>query len=36
VQWERLGWTRDVAQYVRHKVIGELGDLDGEGGAAVV
>lgn len=29
VQWERLGWTRDVAQYVRHKVMAELGDLDG-------
>lgn len=29
VQWERLGWTRDVAQYVRHKVMGELGDMDG-------
>lgn len=28
VQWERLGWTRDVAQYVRHKVLGELGELD--------
>lgn len=28
VQWETLGWTRDVAQYVRHKVMGELGDLD--------
>lgn len=28
VQWELLGWTRDVAQYVRHKVLGELGDLD--------
>lgn len=28
VQWERLGWTRDVAQYVRHKTLGELGDLD--------
>jgi hypothetical protein len=27
-EWERLGWTRDVAQYVRHKVLGELGDLD--------
>uniref|UniRef100_UPI0018FE1997 hypothetical protein n=1 Tax=Streptomyces xylophagus TaxID=285514 RepID=UPI0018FE1997 len=27
-QWERLGWTRDVAQYVRHKVLAELGDLD--------
>lgn len=28
VQWARLGWTRDVAQYVRHKVLAELGDLD--------
>lgn len=28
VEWERLGWTRDVAQYVRHKVLAELGDLD--------
>lgn len=28
VQWQRLGWTRDVAQYVRHKVLAELGDLD--------
>lgn len=28
VQWERLEWTRDVAQYVRHKVLAELGDLD--------
>jgi hypothetical protein len=28
VQWERLGWLRDVAQYVRHKVMAELGDLD--------
>lgn len=28
VQWELLGWTRDVGQYVRHKVMGELGDLD--------
>lgn len=28
VAWERLGWTRDVAQYVRWKVQGELGDLD--------
>jgi hypothetical protein len=27
-QWERLEWTRDVAQYVRHKVLGELGELD--------
>lgn len=29
VVWERLGWLRDVAQYVRHKVLAELGDLDG-------
>lgn len=29
VQWERLGWLRDVAQYVRHKVMAELGDMDG-------
>jgi hypothetical protein len=28
VQWQRLGWLRDVAQYVRHKVLAELGDLD--------
>lgn len=28
VQWERLRWTRDVAQYVRHKVLAELGDLN--------
>jgi hypothetical protein len=28
MQWQRLGWTRDVAQYVRHKVLAELGDLD--------
>lgn len=28
VEWERLGWLRDVAQYVRHKTLGELGDLD--------
>jgi len=27
VAWERLEWTRDVAQYVRHKVLGELGEL---------
>lgn len=26
--WERLGWHRDVAQYVRHKTLAELGDLD--------
>lgn len=28
VQWERLGWLRDVAQYVRFKVMAELGDMD--------
>lgn len=28
VAWERLRWTREVAQYVRHKVLAELGDLD--------
>lgn len=28
VQWERLKWTREVAQYVRHKVLAELGDMD--------
>lgn len=28
VQWERTGWTRDIAQYVRLKVLAELGDLD--------
>lgn len=28
VQWERMRWTREVAQYVRHKVMGELGSLD--------
>ncbi|MGH7393560.1 MAG: hypothetical protein ACREM3_29525 [Candidatus Rokuibacteriota bacterium] len=28
VAWERLGWTRDVAQYVRWKVQAEMGDLD--------
>lgn len=26
--WERLRWTRDVAQYVRYKVLAELGDLN--------
>lgn len=26
--WERLAWTREVAQYVRWKVKGEMGDLD--------
>lgn len=28
VVWDRLGWRRDVAQYVRHKALAELGDLD--------
>lgn len=28
VQWERLGWYREVARYVRHTVMAELGDLD--------
>ena len=28
VVWERMGWTREVAQYVRWKVRAELGDLD--------
>ncbi|GCD37951.1 hypothetical protein OEIGOIKO_05761 [Streptomyces chrestomyceticus JCM 4735] len=28
VAWERLGWTREVAQYVRWKVRAEMGDLD--------
>ncbi len=27
-QWAKLGWTREVAQYVRHKVKGEGGSLD--------
>lgn len=26
--WENLAWSREVAQYVRWKVRGELGDLD--------
>lgn len=26
--WEKLAWTREVAQYVRWKVRGEMGDLD--------
>jgi hypothetical protein len=26
--WEEHGWGRDVAQYVRHKVLAELGSLD--------
>jgi hypothetical protein len=28
VAWERLRWTRDVAQYVRWKCRAELGDLE--------
>lgn len=28
VAWERLRWTRDVAQYVRWKIRAELGDLE--------
>jgi hypothetical protein len=28
VMWERLCWTREVAQYVRWKVLAELGSLD--------
>jgi hypothetical protein len=26
--WEDQGWFRDVAQFVRHKVLGELGSLE--------
>lgn len=26
--WEKLAWTREVAQYVRWKAKGEMGDLD--------
>lgn len=26
-QWEKLKWTREVAQYVRHKAAAECGDL---------
>jgi hypothetical protein len=26
--WEKLAWSREVAQYARWKVRGELGDLD--------
>lgn len=28
VAWQDLGWYREVAQYVRFRVLGELGDLD--------
>lgn len=27
-EWERLKWTREVAQYVRHKAAAECGSLD--------
>lgn len=27
-EWERLKWTREVAQYVRHKAAAEIGSLD--------
>lgn len=27
-EWERLKWTRDVAQYVRHKAAAECGNLE--------
>src|SRR5690349_12239101 len=33
VRGERVGWTRDVAQYVRHKTLAELGDMDAAKGA---
>lgn len=28
VEWERLRWTREVAQYIRWKVLAESGDMD--------
>jgi hypothetical protein len=28
IEWERLSWSRTVAQYVRWKIAAELGDLD--------
>lgn len=28
VEWERQRWTRSIAQYTRHQVLAELGDLD--------
>ncbi|MEU9400553.1 hypothetical protein [Streptomyces sp. NPDC048242] len=28
VEWERLGWVREIAQYVRWKARAEAGDLD--------
>jgi len=28
VEWERLRWTREVAQYVRWKALAEVGNLD--------
>lgn len=27
-EWERLGWNRDVALYVRHQVLAELGEME--------
>lgn len=27
-EWDRLKWTREVAQYVRHKAAAEVGSLD--------
>ena len=26
--WEQLGWTREVAQYVRHKAAAEIGSME--------
>lgn len=31
VAWDRLGWTHDVALYVRHLVLAEFGDLKAAG-----
>lgn len=28
IEWERLKWTREVAQYARHKALAECGSLD--------
>ena len=30
VMWQRQGWTREVAQYARLKVLAELGDMDAQ------
>lgn len=27
-QWEALGWTREIALYVRHQVLAELGEME--------